>query len=92
MAVAATKRTLHRFVASTMAPTSTINSTLPFPSAEAFEGDEFSNNLFSDLAPLLILFGEQVTKPILSMSMGWADDILLAMGPLEIMTIVVSAI
>ena len=23
-------------------------------------GDEFSNNLFSDLAPLLALFGEQV--------------------------------
>ena len=25
-------------------------------------GDEFSNNLFSDLAPLLTLFGEQVSK------------------------------
>ncbi|KAF7532962.1 hypothetical protein G7054_g7472 [Neopestalotiopsis clavispora] len=80
--------------------------------SEEFAGDEFSNNLFSDLAPLLTLFGEQVTKQFLSMSlvrgpislcanidlssplagMGWADNVLLAMGPLGIMTIVVSAI
>jgi hypothetical protein len=57
-----------------------------------FEGDDFSNNLFSDLAPLLTLFGEQVTKQFLSMSMGWADNVLLAMGPLGVITIVVSAI
>ncbi|KAK1830206.1 hypothetical protein QBC39DRAFT_354441 [Podospora conica] len=59
---------------------------------EEFGGDEFSNNLFSDLAPLLTLFGEQVTKQFLSMSLGWADNILLAMGPLGIMTVIVSAI
>ncbi|KAF4966368.1 hypothetical protein FSARC_5938 [Fusarium sarcochroum] len=59
---------------------------------QEFEGDEFSNNLFSDLAPLLTLFGEQVTKQFLSMSMGWADNVLLSMGPLGIMTIIVSAI
>ena len=57
-----------------------------------FDGNDFANNLFSDLAPLLTLFGEQVTKQFLSMSMGWADNILLAMGPLGILTIVVSAI
>ncbi len=57
-----------------------------------FAGEEFSNNLFSDLAPLLALFGEQVTKQFLSMSMGWADNILLATGPLGIMTVVVSAV
>lgn len=57
-----------------------------------FSGDEFSNNLFSDLAPLLTLFGEQVTKQFLSMSMGWADNILLGMGPLGIMTVIVCAI
>lgn len=55
-------------------------------------GDEFSNNLVSDLAPLLTLFGERVTKQFLSMSLGWADNILLAMGPLGIMTVIVSAI
>lgn len=58
----------------------------------SFSGEEFSNNLFSDLAPLLALFGEQVTKQFLSMSMGWADDIILAMGPLGIMTVVISAV
>jgi hypothetical protein len=75
-----------------MAATTTTNSSIPLPTGERFAGDEFSNNLFSDLAPLLTLFGEQVTKQFLSMSMGWADDVLLAMGPLGIMTVVVSAI
>lgn len=55
-------------------------------------GEEFSNNLFSDLAPLLTLFGEQVTKQFISQSMGWTDHILLSMAPIGIITIVVSAI
>ncbi|KAF2014123.1 hypothetical protein BU24DRAFT_423167 [Aaosphaeria arxii CBS 175.79] len=75
-----------------MSTTSVANATNPLPTGRAFGGDEFSNNLFSDLAPLLTLFGEQVTKQFLSMSMGWADDVLLAMGPLGIMTVIVSAI
>ncbi|KAE9567808.1 hypothetical protein CGMCC3_g16089 [Colletotrichum fructicola] len=57
-----------------------------------FEGDDFSNNLFSDLAPLLTLFGERVTVQFLSLSMGWADNILLACGPLGIVTVIISAI
>lgn len=57
-----------------------------------FDGDEFSNNLFSDLAPLITLFGEQVTIQFLSLSICWEDNILLAIGPLGIITIVVSAI
>lgn len=60
--------------------------------AQDFGGDEFANNLFSDLAPLLTLFGEQVTKQFLSLSMGWADNFLLAMAPLGIITIVVSSV
>ncbi|KAI4660850.1 uncharacterized protein J4E79_005418 [Alternaria viburni] len=63
----------------------------PTPS-NGFNGEEFINNLGSDLAPLLTLFGEQVTKQFLSMSLGWADHILLAVGPLGIITTVVSAI
>lgn len=73
-----------------MAPTTTAPAGVP--ASEGFEGDDFSNNLFSDLAPLLTLFGEQVTKQFLSMSLGWADNVLLAMSPLGIITIVVSAI
>ncbi|PGH14988.1 hypothetical protein AJ79_02668 [Helicocarpus griseus UAMH5409] len=55
-------------------------------------GDDFSNNLFSDLAPLLALFGERFTMQFMSQSMGWADNIVLAMAPLGIITVVVVAI
>ncbi|EQB54424.1 hypothetical protein CGLO_05753 [Colletotrichum gloeosporioides Cg-14] len=57
-----------------------------------FDADGFSNNLFSDLAPLLALFGEEIIAQFFSMSMGWADNFLLAMGPVGIITIVLSAI
>ncbi|KAK4109369.1 hypothetical protein N656DRAFT_783302 [Canariomyces notabilis] len=78
-------------------------------------GDDFSNNLFSDLAPyalqsvhcnlcgdmltlsraassLLALFGERVTTQFMSQSMGWADNIVLAMAPLGVITAIVGAI
>ncbi|UZP45130.1 hypothetical protein NXS19_012942 [Fusarium pseudograminearum] len=61
-------------------------------SVKADSGDDFSNNLFSDLAPLLVLFGERVTMQFLSQSMGWSDCIILAMAPLGIITTIVSAI
>lgn len=65
----------------------------PLPTGgSGFDGDSFAPNLLSDLVPLLTLFGEQVTKQFLSMSLGWADNILLAVGPFGILTIVVSAI
>jgi hypothetical protein len=72
--------------------TSTTLPISPQPASPSFAGEEFSNNLFSDLAPLLTLFGEQITKQFLSMSMGWADHIMLGMGPLGVITAVVSAI
>ncbi|RYP78372.1 hypothetical protein DL771_000557 [Monosporascus sp. 5C6A] len=55
-------------------------------------GDDFSNNLFSDLAPLLTLFGERFTMQFMSQSLGWADNIVLAMAPLGVITIIVGAI
>ncbi|RMJ08402.1 hypothetical protein CDV36_011994 [Fusarium kuroshium] len=58
----------------------------------ANSGEDFSNNLVSDLAPLLALFGERVTMQFMSQSMGWADNIILSMAPLGIITIIVSAI
>ncbi|XEV01183.1 hypothetical protein FSHL1_006470 [Fusarium sambucinum] len=61
-------------------------------SSRADSGDDFSNNLFSDLAPLLALFGERVTMQFLSQSMGWADCIILAVAPIGIITTIVSAI
>ncbi|KAF7539654.1 hypothetical protein G7054_g1965 [Neopestalotiopsis clavispora] len=60
--------------------------------AIADAGDDFSNNLFSDLAPLLALFGERVSMQFLSESVGWADCIIFAMAPLGIITAIVSAI
>ncbi|KAI5842136.1 hypothetical protein DFP73DRAFT_515460, partial [Morchella snyderi] len=54
--------------------------------------DNFANNLGSDLAPFLALFGEQVTTQYMSESLDWIDNILLALAPLGIITILVSAI
>lgn len=58
----------------------------------ADNGEHLASNLFSDLAPLIALFGEQVTKQFLSESMGWADNILFAMAPLGIITAIISTI
>ncbi|KAJ4186853.1 hypothetical protein NW755_007585 [Fusarium falciforme] len=60
--------------------------------ARADPWDDFANNLFSDLAPLLALFGERATMQFMSQSLGWEDCVILAMAPLGIITILVSAI
>jgi hypothetical protein len=62
------------------------------PVVAADTGDDFSNNLFSDLAPVLQLFGEQVAKQFMSQSLGWADNIIFAMAPLGVITAIVGAI
>ncbi|KAE8443619.1 hypothetical protein EG329_001552 [Mollisiaceae sp. DMI_Dod_QoI] len=59
---------------------------------ESFSGDDFTNNLFSDLGPLLALFGENFATQYLSQSYSWWDYILFAMAPLGIITALVSAI
>ncbi|KAI5840956.1 hypothetical protein BZA05DRAFT_315711, partial [Tricharina praecox] len=55
-------------------------------------GDSFTNNLLTDLAPILALFGEQVTKQFLSQTITWYDCVIFAIFPLGIITTVVSAI
>jgi len=60
--------------------------------SRGFPGDNFSNNLFTDLAPLLALFGDQMTKQFLAMSMGWMDNALIAICPIGVLTVMVSAI
>ncbi|KAG0643606.1 hypothetical protein HOY80DRAFT_899530 [Tuber brumale] len=62
------------------------------PQALAADGVDFSNNLFTDLAPVLALFGEQVAKQFLSQSLSWLEDVIFAMAPLGIITAIVSAI
>ncbi|PGH02247.1 hypothetical protein AJ79_07696 [Helicocarpus griseus UAMH5409] len=70
----------------------TANPTTKQPSSNELDGSDFSNNLFTDLVPLLTFFGEQVTKQFLSQSMTYGDHVLLAMAPLGILTCIVSAI
>jgi len=64
----------------------------PYIAAATDDGDDFSNNLFSDLGPILALFGEQVAMQFMSQSMGWADNIIFAMAPLGVITAIVGAI
>ncbi|KAL6887264.1 hypothetical protein HDV57DRAFT_525688 [Trichoderma longibrachiatum] len=55
-------------------------------------GDDFANNLASDLGPIIALFGERVVMQFMSQAMGIADCILLAVLPIGAITTVVSAI
>ncbi|EZG10555.1 hypothetical protein H106_00608 [Trichophyton rubrum CBS 735.88] len=54
--------------------------------------DEFSNNLATDLAPLIALFGEAPTKQYLSECLTKTDIFIFSMAPLGIITTIVSAI
>ncbi|KAK3998342.1 hypothetical protein QBC44DRAFT_3075 [Cladorrhinum sp. PSN332] len=56
------------------------------------DGDDFANNLFSDLGPLLALFGERVAIQYLSHATSWQECVLFACAPLGILTAVISAI
>ncbi|KAJ5995607.1 hypothetical protein N7481_002584 [Penicillium waksmanii] len=62
------------------------------PVVRAGGWDDFSNNLATDLAPFLSLFGEQITKQYLSESITKTDYFIFAMAPMGILTGVVSAI
>ncbi|KAH6637297.1 hypothetical protein F5144DRAFT_570182 [Chaetomium tenue] len=53
---------------------------------------DFADNFATDLAPLITLFGEQVTKQFFSESTGFLDNIIFGLAPLGIITAVVSAI
>lgn len=54
--------------------------------------DDFSNNLATDLAPLVSLFGEQPTKQYLSECVTLLDIIIFSIAPLGIITTIVSTI
>ncbi|KAL7936388.1 ankyrin repeat-containing domain protein [Trichoderma chlorosporum] len=55
-------------------------------------GDDFANNLASDLGPIIALFGERVVMQFMSQAMGLTDCVLLAVAPIGAITIIVSAI
>lgn len=54
--------------------------------------NDFANNLFSDLAPILALFGERFAQQYLSYSTGILDCIIFALAPLGVLTAIVGAI
>ncbi|RSL60792.1 hypothetical protein CEP54_006607 [Fusarium duplospermum] len=61
--------------------------------ARADDGlSDFSNDLATDLAPLLTLFGEAITKQYLSESTSFLDYLIFAMGPIGVLTAMVSTI
>ncbi|KAL3463062.1 hypothetical protein BJX64DRAFT_132932 [Aspergillus heterothallicus] len=59
-------------------------------SAEGWE--DFADNFATDLAPLVALFGERLTKQYLSESTSLLDNLIFALSPLGIITAVVSVI
>ncbi|KAM0550207.1 hypothetical protein ACHAPJ_009055 [Fusarium lateritium] len=65
---------------------------LILPLVQADGWDDFSNNLATDLAPILSLFGEQITKQYLSESIYKTDYFIFALAPIGILTAVVSTI
>jgi len=65
---------------------------LAIAGASASELNDFTNNLASDLGPLLALFGEEMTKQYLSESTKFVDYIIFAMAPVGIIIALVSVI
>ncbi|OGE54463.1 hypothetical protein PENARI_c006G11938 [Penicillium arizonense] len=63
---------------------------VPFVAADNW--DDFTNNLATDLAPLITLFGERLTKQFLSESISILDNVIFALSPLGVLTAVVSVI
>ncbi|KAJ5780546.1 hypothetical protein N7457_005706 [Penicillium paradoxum] len=64
---------------------------VPFVKADD-NWDDFTNNLATDLAPLITLFGERLTKQFLSESISVLDNVIFALSPLGVLTAVVSVI
>ena len=62
------------------------------PLVAAAGGTDTYNNLFSDLSPIIALFGEQVSKQFLAQSTRFSECILFASAPLGILTGIISAI
>lgn len=50
------------------------------------------NNFITDFGPILSLFGAQPSKQFMSLSRGWADNIIFAVGPIGVLIIISDAI
>jgi hypothetical protein len=67
-------------------------ATLVAANSNVAQWNEFTNNFATDIAPVITLFGEQVTKQFLSESTGFLDNIIFGVAPLGILTAIVSVI
>jgi hypothetical protein len=54
--------------------------------------NDFTNNFATDLAPIIVLFGEQASKQFLSESTNYWDNIIFGIAPIGIITAVVSVV
>jgi hypothetical protein len=54
--------------------------------------NDFANNLFSDLAPIIALFGERFAQQYMSYSTELLDCVVFALAPLGVITAIVGAI
>src|SRR3569833_3283684 len=54
--------------------------------------DDFSNNLATDLGPLVALFGENITRQYISESTSFLDYFIFSMAPMGIVTTITSVI
>ncbi|KAL4897717.1 hypothetical protein BDV59DRAFT_49061 [Aspergillus ambiguus] len=54
--------------------------------------DQFTDNLATDLAPFISLFGERLSKQFLSESVSLLDNFIFALAPLGILTALVSVV
>ncbi|RYP07700.1 hypothetical protein DL765_009042 [Monosporascus sp. GIB2] len=63
-----------------------------FAGASADDLSNFSNNLATDIGPLLVLFGKSMIKQYLSKSTSFLDYFIFAMAPIGVLTAVVSTI
>ncbi|KAL3430484.1 hypothetical protein BDV09DRAFT_178498 [Aspergillus tetrazonus] len=67
-------------------------TTLFWTSVRAGGWEDFADNFATDLAPLVALFGERLTKQFLAESTSRLDNLIFALCPLGILTAVVSVI
>ncbi len=79
-----------RVAASSLGLIATVTSIVG--AAAAADVGDFSNDLPADLAPLLQLFGEPVTKQYLSEATTFIDYFIFAMAPIGTLTAIVSVI
>ncbi|KAF6520633.1 hypothetical protein HZS61_014891 [Fusarium oxysporum f. sp. conglutinans] len=66
--------------------------TLMASTTAAADDAEFAFNLFSDIAPVIALFGDQFARQFMSESLSWVDHLVFAMVPLGILTAITGAI